>query len=79
MCRRGILPGAYWHVPHMIFSSILALMYVAFDSHNKTRIDAMFKDIAIGQKVMALLARSGVIAARCKTLLSVSVTSICHG
>ena len=78
MCRRGILPGAYWHVPHMIFSSILALMYVVFDSRNETKLDAMFKDIAIGRKVIALLARDGIIAARGKTMLSVSVTFLSH-
>ena len=74
MCRRGILCGAYWHVPHMIFSSILALMYVVFDSRHEKGTDAMFKDIAIGRKTMALLARNGIAAARGKTMLSVSVT-----
>lgn len=78
MCRRGILRGAYWHVAHMLLSSILVLMYIVFDSRNESRMDAMFKDIAIGRKVMILLARYGVAAVRGNTLLTVSVASLYH-
>jgi hypothetical protein len=79
MCRRGILRGAYFHVVHMLFSSILALMYIVSDTRNETRMDAMFRDIAIGRKAMTLLARYGVCAARGSSLLTVSVTSRCYG
>jgi hypothetical protein len=78
MFRGGILRGAYWHVVHMVFSSILALMYIVFDSCNGIGVDAIFKDIAIGRKVMSQLARYGVAAVRGNTLLTVGVTPFSH-
>jgi hypothetical protein len=78
ICRRGHLFGAYWNVTHMIFGSILALMYMVLDSRNEKGMDAIFKDIAIGRKVLVLLARYGIAAARGKTMLTVSATSLCR-
>jgi hypothetical protein len=75
MCKQGIMRGAYWSVTHVIFGSILALMYIVLDSHDEKGMDSIFKDIAIGRKVLALLAEYGIAAARSKTMLTVSATS----
>ncbi|OAL36194.1 hypothetical protein AYO20_04608 [Fonsecaea nubica] len=69
MYNQDLLRGGCFTVLHMIFGSVVTLMFIILDSHDWEGREQSFKDISIGRKAIALLAKCNNTADRAQTIL----------
>ncbi|KIW83852.1 hypothetical protein Z517_03098 [Fonsecaea pedrosoi CBS 271.37] len=72
MYNQDLLRGGCFTVLHMIFGSVVTLMFIILDSHDWEGREQSFKDISIGRKAIALLAKCNNTAERAQIILEVS-------
>ena len=72
MHNRGLLQGGGFTVLHMVFGSVVTLIFVILDSTEWEGRESAFKDIWVGRKAIAFLAKWCNGAERAQTILEVS-------
>ena len=75
MWKEGLLQRCHSTVMHIVFGSLLSLMYRMLDSAEREGMEAAVKAIVLGRKVMASLAQFNTRAERGQSILTVSCNS----
>ncbi|KIY03555.1 uncharacterized protein Z520_00246 [Fonsecaea multimorphosa CBS 102226] len=72
MLEKDLLQGGGFTVLHMVFGSVVTLLFVVLDSTEWEGRESAFRDISVGRKAIALLAKRNNAGERTQTILEVS-------
>ncbi|EXJ67403.1 uncharacterized protein A1O5_09416 [Cladophialophora psammophila CBS 110553] len=73
MYKNDLLQGGNFTVLHMVFGSVVTLMFIVLDSADWEGREMAFKDISIGRKAIAFLANGNDAAERAQTILETMI------
>ncbi|KIW97585.1 uncharacterized protein Z519_01169 [Cladophialophora bantiana CBS 173.52] len=71
--KNDLLQGGNFTVLHMVFGSVVTLMFIVLDSADWEGRELAFKDISIGRKAIAFLANGNDAAERAQTILETMI------
>ncbi|KIW23502.1 uncharacterized protein PV07_11695 [Cladophialophora immunda] len=74
MYRRDLLQGGGFPILHMVFGSVVTLIFIIIDSADWEGKESAFKDISIGRKAIAFLAKCNNAADRAHTILETMIS-----
>jgi hypothetical protein len=72
MCKQGLLEGSNWAATQIIFTAVLAMLYVLLDSNLWDGAEEAFRSFALGRTVISCLAQYNGAAERGQRILTVS-------